>query len=241
MRMAGEETVTRATARALVFVVRLAVYTAVLIMVLDNMQVKITALITGLGIGGVAVALAAQNVLGDLFAALAIITDRPFVIGDFIVSGTALGTLAALGAKRSGIDFYVSATKLFLGQSLLVNGTLRATKANENGLLGFGATLGNPHNSYQLEPEVSVAYLLSKNVAIGGEYRLMPNNLEDAGRAAGLGDGLRSQDWKDLFVAWAPTKHLSITLAYVDLGVIVPATTNNRRQTGTYLSAQLAF
>ncbi|MBU6502174.1 MAG: DUF3034 family protein [Burkholderiales bacterium] len=151
------------------------------------------------------------------------------------------GTLAALGAKRSGVDFYVSATKLFLGQSLLVNGTLRATKANENGLLGFGATLGNPHNSYQLEPEVSVAYLLSKNVAIGGEYRLMPNNLEDAGRAAGLGDGLRSQDWKDLFVAWAPTKHLSITLAYVDLGVIVPATTNNRRQTGTYLSAQLAF
>ncbi len=150
-------------------------------------------------------------------------------------------TLNALGAKRNGVDFYVSATKLFLAQSVLVNGTLRATKANQNGLLGFGATLGNPHDSYQLEPEVSVAYLLSKNVAVGGEYRLMPNNLEDAGRTAGLGDGLRSQNWKDLFVAWAPTKHLSITLAYVDLGVIVPATTNNRRQTGTYLSAQLAF
>ena len=150
-------------------------------------------------------------------------------------------TLSALGAKRNGVDLYVSATKLFLAQGIVVNGTLRATKANQNGLLGFGATLGNPHDSYHLEPEISVAYLVSKNVAIGAEYRRMPNNLQDAGRAAGLGEGLRSQDWKDLFVAWAPTKNVSITLAYVDLGVIVPATTGNRRQTGTYLSAQFAF
>ena len=150
-------------------------------------------------------------------------------------------TLSALGAKRNGVDLYVSATKLFLAQGILVNGTLRATKANQNGLLGFGATLGTAHDNYHLEPEVSVAYLLSKNIAVGAEYRRMPNNLQDAGRAAGLGEGLRSQDWKDLFVAWAPTKHLSVTLAYVDLGVIVPATTSNRRQTGTYLSAQLAF
>jgi Protein of unknown function (DUF3034) len=62
-----------------------------------------------------------------------------------------------------------------------------------------------------------------------------------AGNAAGLGDGLRSSDWKDLFIAWAPSKHLSLTLAYVDLGLIVPATTAKRRQTGTYLSAQIAF
>jgi Protein of unknown function (DUF3034) len=56
-----------------------------------------------------------------------------------------------------------------------------------------------------------------------------------------LGSGLRAQDWKDLFVAWAPSKHLSLTLAYVDLGTIVPATTQQRRQTGTYFSAQAAF
>jgi Protein of unknown function (DUF3034) len=150
-------------------------------------------------------------------------------------------TLTALGAKRSGVDAYVSATKLFLAQGLLVNGTLRATKANQNGLLGFGATLGGEQTGYRLQPEISVALLLRKNLALGAEYRKMPNRLQAAGQAAGLGDGLQAQDWKDIFVAWAPNKHLSVTLAYVDLGTIVPATTAKRRQTGSYLSVQAGF
>lgn len=151
------------------------------------------------------------------------------------------GTLAALGAKRSGADVYVSATKLFLGQGVLVNGTLRATKANQNGLLGHGATLGGANNRYTLQPEFSVAYLVNKNLAIGAEYRFMRNRLATAGAAAGLGEGLRARDWKDIFIAWAPSKNLSLTLAYVDLGLIVPATTQSRKQTGYYLSAQVAF
>ncbi|MES2192085.1 MAG: DUF3034 family protein [Pseudomonadota bacterium] len=151
------------------------------------------------------------------------------------------GTLNTLGAKRNGVDLYVSATKLFLGQSLLLNGTLRATKANQNGLLGYGATLGGNENRYSLQPEFSVGYLLSKNVVVGAEYRFMRNKLETAGRAAGLGNGLRSEDWKDIYIAWAPTKNFSLTLAYVDLGVIVPATTASRKQQGYYLSAQVAF
>ena len=150
-------------------------------------------------------------------------------------------TLDALGAKKSGLDIYLSATKLFLAQGILVNSTLRATKANQNGLLGFGATLGGANNSYRLMPEISIAKLLTKNIAIGAEYRKMPNNLQSAGKAAGLGDGLRAQDWKDVFIAWAPNKNVSLTLAYVDLGTIVPATTNQRRQTGVYFSAQAAF
>ena len=150
-------------------------------------------------------------------------------------------TLDALGAKRSGTDVYLSATKLLLSQSLLLSGTVRATKANQNGLLGFGATLGGNESGYRLQPEVSVAYLLSKSVAVGAEYRFMRNRLENAGRAANLGDGLRAGDWKDLFIAWAPSKNFSLTLAYVDLGVIVPATTASRKQTGYYLSAQASF
>ena len=150
-------------------------------------------------------------------------------------------TLNALGAKRQGVDVYASATKLFLGQSLLVNGTLRATKANQNGLLGYGATLGGNENRYSLQPEFSIGVLVSKNVVIGAEYRFMRNKLERAGAVAGLGNGLRSEDWKDIFIAWAPNKNISFTLAYVDLGVIVPATTASRKQTGTYLSAQVAF
>ena len=154
--------------------------------------------------------------------------------------GSLDSVLNFLGTKQTGTDVYVSATKLFLGQSLLLNGTLRATKANQNGLLGFGA--GSPgKNSYSLQPEISVAYLLSKNVVIGAEYRFKPNNLESLGRAAGLGDALREDDWKDIFIAWAPSKNVSVTLAYVDLGRIVPGITNNKKQTGVYLSTQIAF
>jgi hypothetical protein len=145
------------------------------------------------------------------------------------------GTLDALGAKRSGTDVYVSATKLFLAQGLLVNATLRGTKANQNGLLGFGAT---DHESYTLQPEVSLAWLLSKNIAIGAEYRAMPDNFRD-NTALGAGS-LAADDWADLFIAWAPSKHFSLTAAYVDLGKIVPGVAPGR-QTGGYLSAQIAF
>ena len=153
--------------------------------------------------------------------------------------GSIGSVLDFLGTKTSGTDVYVSATKLFLAQSLLVNGTLRYTNANQNGLLGFGS--GAPgRNSRSLQPEISVAYLLSKNVAIGAEYRAKPNNLEALGRAAGLGGGLQEQAWKDVFVAWAPNKNVSLTLAYVDLGRIIPGITP-KKQTGVYLSGQIAF
>ena len=157
-----------------------------------------------------------------------------------VVPGTLNSVFNFLGTKTSGTDLYVSATKLFLAQGLLLNGTLRYTNANQNGLLGFGS--GAPgKDGYSVMPEVSVAYLLSKNLAIGAEYRFKPNNLQALGQAAGLGDGLAEDDWKDIFIAWAPTKNASLTLAYVDLGRIVPGVTNNRSQTGFYHSAQLAF
>lgn len=147
----------------------------------------------------------------------------------------ALGpTLNSLGAKDSGTDAYVSATKLFLGDGVLVNLTARATKANQNGLLGFG---GAANDSYRLLPELSIALLLRRNVAIGIEYRDKPDNLNPN---AALGNGLAEDAWADVFVAWGPSKHLSLTLAYVDLGKIAPGVTRNR-QTGTYLSAQFAF
>ncbi|MBI3367217.1 MAG: DUF3034 family protein [Burkholderiales bacterium] len=139
-----------------------------------------------------------------------------------------------LGAHKSGTDVYLSATKLLLAQGLLLNATLRATKANQNGLLGFGGAQGD---SMKIQPEVSVAYLFRRNLAVGAEYRAKPDNL----KRSVLGSGaLKEDDWFDLFVAWAPTKNVSFTLAYVDLGKIAPAV-QPRRQTGSYLSAQLAF
>ena len=150
-------------------------------------------------------------------------------------SGALSPTLTgALGASEHGSDLYVSATKLFLAPGILVNATLRATKANQNGLLGFG---GAQAERYKLQPEASVAWLLSKRLAIGIEARAKPDNLNNSVLGAGA---LKEDDWYDAFIAWAPSKTFSLTAAWVDLGRIAPAL-QTKRQTGAYLSAQLAF
>ena len=133
-----------------------------------------------------------------------------------------------LGAKDNhGTDYYVSATKLFLAQRLLANGTVRFTKANQFGLLGFG---GDKKNSYQAKFEGSLAYLLTRQIAVGVEYRAKPRNLSID----------EEKNAYDLFVAWFPTKNVSLTAAYVDLGDIVKPF-NRTKQTGPYLSLQVGF
>jgi small-conductance mechanosensitive channel len=87
----------------LTFVGKAAMWTIVVLLLLENIGVQVTALITGLGIGGVAVALAAQNILGDLFASLSIAVDKPFVLGDFIIVGTEMGTVEKIGLKTTRV------------------------------------------------------------------------------------------------------------------------------------------
>jgi len=131
----------------------------------------------------------------------------------------------AVGAQDdAGTDLYLSATKLYLAQSLLLNGTLRYTEANQLGLLGFG---GDRRDGHRLQFEGSAALLLSRSLAIGAEYRQKPDNLNIADEDAA---------W-DAFVAWAPSKHVSLTLAFVDLGNIVIAD----HQRGWYASLQVGF
>lgn len=132
--------------------------------------------------------------------------------------------VTALGAQdRSGLDLYLAATKLYLDQSLLLNGTVRATKANQTGLLGFG---GPGKRDYSIQFEGSAAYLLSPNLAVGAEYRSKPNNL-----------GLREDDWMDVFAAYALNKQVSVVAGYADLGEIATF----RGQRGLYLSLQAGF
>lgn len=135
----------------------------------------------------------------------------------------------SLGAKHAtGIDFYLSATKLYLGavfgRNLLFNGTLQATKANQFGLLGFG---GDKHNHYQLQPAASVAVMLTDNLILGAEYRAKPDNLKV----------YKEDDAKDIFLAWFPVKNFSITAAYLDLGNIA----NKDNQSAWYLSGQITY
>jgi hypothetical protein len=132
--------------------------------------------------------------------------------------------LRALGIRNDkGTDVYISATKLFLSQSLLLNGTLRFTKGNQTGILGFG-TAGK--SDYEAMFEGSAALLLRKDLAIGAEYRQKPDNLP-----------FKEDHWYDVFIAWAPLKNVSVTLAYADLGNIVI----KDKQKATYLSVQVGF
>ena len=137
----------------------------------------------------------------------------------------------ALGLKRADTDFYLAASKLFLGQNLLLNGTVRLTRANQYGILGFGG-LGHTNMSYKPEFEGSVAYLLTRKLAIGGEVRTKPNQIQGA---LG-GTTFREQAAYDGFVAYAVDRHLSITAAYADLGQIAL-----RDQRAGYLSLQIGF
>ena len=133
--------------------------------------------------------------------------------------------LSAIGARSdSGTDFYVSATKLFLAQSLLLNATLRFTEANQFGILGFG---GDKDDGHEPHLEASAAWLLNRKLAIGAEYRSKPDNLDIAGE---------DHAW-DVFLAWAPAKKVSLTVAWVDLGNIVIAD----NQGGLYASLQVGF
>lgn len=128
----------------------------------------------------------------------------------------------ALGAKDdSGSDIYLAASKLHLGliagYNFLWNASLRYTKANEMGLLGFGGPNGNG----SIQTELSAAILLNKHIAVGTEYRYKPDNL-----------GLNEDNWQDVFIAWFPNKHFNVTLAYLDLGAIAAIP----NQKGWYLS-----
>ena len=133
------------------------------------------------------------------------------------------GSIAQLvGAKStSGTDFYLAASKLHLGAiagyNWFWNLTTRYSEANELGLLGYGGE----SDSTRVLFEGSTALFLSRELAVGVEYRQKSNNLN-----------LGEQDWKDVFVAWIPNKYVSITAAYLDLGRIAGA----NDQTGWYFS-----
>lgn len=128
----------------------------------------------------------------------------------------------------AGIDFYISATKLWLsginGYPLLFNATLRSTKANQLGLLGFG---GDLNDSKKIMFEGSLGVLLRRDLVLGMDYRQKPNNLSFA----------KEEDWMDYFLVWFPNKHLSITGAWTELGDIASKTDQN----GFYISLEGTF
>lgn len=107
------------TIRAFRFAGMVAVWTIAVLVALDNAGIDITALVTGLGIGGVAVALATQNILGDLFASLSIVLDKPFVVGDFIRTGDQMGVVERIGLKTTRVRSLSGEQLVFSNADLL--------------------------------------------------------------------------------------------------------------------------
>lgn len=135
----------------------------------------------------------------------------------------------AVGARAdSGTDFYMSAAKAWLAgpfkRTWVANYTLRATKANQLGLLGFG---GDSNDDYAWVSEASLGMFVNRHWLIGAEYRQKPDNLGFA----------KEYDWRDVFVGWFPNKSVAVVIAYVDLKSIAGLPD----QTGAYASVQVSF
>jgi hypothetical protein len=136
---------------------------------------------------------------------------------------------ALLGARDDAdMDLYVAATKVYLAgpfsRTWLLNATLRATRANQLGILGFG---GDRRHGRSVNAELSAAVFVTDEIVAGAEYRQKPDNLS----------AFAEDDYWDLFAAWFPSKHFSVTAAYADLGQIAMKT----GQHGWYLSLQGSF
>ena len=128
----------------------------------------------------------------------------------------------------SDLDYYLSATKLWLAgpfdRNVFANATVRFTRANQTGLLGFG---GDKNASYEAMFEGSAGIFINRHIAIGAEYRQQPDNLSFS----------KQDDWFDVFVAAFPNKHVSVVAAYANLGTVATQTD----QDGWYASIELSF
>ncbi|HVR44697.1 MAG TPA: mechanosensitive ion channel family protein [Thermoanaerobaculia bacterium] len=107
------------TIAAFGFFGKIAIWIFLLLIALDNNGFEITTLIAGLGVGGIAIALATQNILGDLFASLSIVVDKPFVLGDFIIVGSEMGTVERIGLKTTRVRSLSGEQLVFSNSDLL--------------------------------------------------------------------------------------------------------------------------
>jgi small-conductance mechanosensitive channel len=135
----------RASTGMLVFLMRFVVWLTVVLAVLANLGVNITALVASLGIGGIAVALGLQTVLSDLFASLAIALDKPFSVGDFIIFGDTQGTVTHIGVKTTRIQS-LSGEQVIISNTELLKQTVHNYQQMQQRrvVFGFSVTYDTP-------------------------------------------------------------------------------------------------
>ena len=151
-----EEDAAGATTVAFIgFLLRLGLWLLIALVALDTAGIDITALVAGLGIGGIAVALATQNILGDLFASLSIVLDKPFVIGDFVVVGDMAGTVEHIGLKTTRVRS-LSGEQLVFSNNDLLSSRIRNFKRMEERrvLFTFGVLYETPDDLLERIPAI---------------------------------------------------------------------------------------
>jgi small-conductance mechanosensitive channel len=141
------------TITALVFIGRLILFSVLLLLALSNLNIDVSALITGLGIGGIAVALAVQNILGDLLASMSIVFDKPFVPGDFIIVGDSMGTVQHIGLKTTRLTS-LSGEQLVFSNTDLLQSRIRNFKRmkERRAVFSVGVTYETPPERLQQIP-----------------------------------------------------------------------------------------
>lgn len=137
------------------FILQGVIWALVILLTLDNLGVNITALVAGLGVGGVAVALAVQNILGDLFASLSITFDRPFVVGDFLIVGEFLGSVEQIGIKSTRLRSLSGEQIVMSNADLLKSRVRNYGRMNERRVVfTIGVTYETPSDRLELIPGI---------------------------------------------------------------------------------------
>lgn len=143
------------TATVISFIARTLLYSLAVLLVLDNLGIDVTALVASLGIGGVAVALAVQNILGDLFACVSISLDKPFVIGDFIIIDEYMGVVERVGLKTTRIRSLFGEQLIFANNDLLKSRIRNYKRMQERRVVfTFGVVYQTPYEQLREIPEI---------------------------------------------------------------------------------------
>lgn len=152
----GSQRINPSARRAMGYLGRLVLWTLVGALLLENLGVQLSALLAGVGIGGIALALAAQNVLGDIFCYVAIILDKPFIAGDFVIVGEMMGTIERIGIKTTRVRSLFGEQLVFSNHDL-VTSRLRnyKTMSQRRVVFSFGVAYETPVESVKGIPEMT--------------------------------------------------------------------------------------
>lgn len=178
-RRLDSEADARTVLRVIGGVARVVVWTLVLLLVLDNLPgVEVSSLLASLGVAGIAVGLALQNILGDIFASMSIALDRPFVIGDFIIVGELMGTVEHIGLKSTRLRSLSGEQLVFANSDLLQSRIRNYKRMRERRVASrLGVTYSTTHDQLERLPGL-----------IRAAIEADPNTRFDRAHFSGYGD-----------------------------------------------------